>query len=37
MGAEARAFYELEKLWYGAVIIPVDAQAALATPQGQPS
>jgi ribosome-associated protein len=36
MGAEARAFYELEKLWYGAVIIPVDAPAAPGVPQGQP-
>ncbi|HUW68955.1 MAG TPA: ribosome silencing factor [bacterium] len=36
MGAEARAFYELEKLWYGAVIIPVDAPAAPTVPQGQP-
>lgn len=36
MGAEARAFYELEKLWYGAVAIPVEAPAAPADTRAKP-
>ena len=35
MGAEARAFYELEKLWYGAVTIPVEAPTAPAAQVSQ--